>query len=170
MPHTSIGRAVSPGRRASGTGPGPKLAFAAALLVPALCCAQTMYKWVDEKGVTHFSETPPPDDKGKAKASKVTPKVTPPSNPGAYNPEAWRTQDSDARKRQIERGKGEQSEAKDREQRQVACNRARSRLSMLQNTQIIYRDTPDGSRSFMSDSERDAEIARAKDAAREYCN
>ena len=146
------------------------LAAVVALTAALGAGAQTMYKWVDEKGVTHFSETPPPDDKTKAKASKVTPKVTPPSNPGSYNPEAWRAQDSEARKRQVERGKGEQAEAKDKEKRQAACNRARSRLSMLQNTQVIYRDNPDGSRSFMSDSERDSEMARARDAAREYCD
>jgi len=151
----------------SGIGPGPKLAFALVLLVPALCCAQTMYKWKDEKGVTHFSEQPPPEDK---KAEKVTPKVTPPSGSGTYDPDAWKNKDAEARKRQIERGKGEQADAKDKEKRQGACTRARSRLNTLQNTQIIYRDNPDGSRAFMSDAERESEMGRARDAIREYCD
>ena len=146
--------------------------LAAAIAVTAAlgAGAQTMYKWVDEKGVTHFSETPPPDDKTKAKASKVTPKVIPPSNPGGYNPEAWRTQESDAKKRQVERGKVEQADAKDREKRQAACQRARSRLSSLQNTQIFYRDNADGSRSYMSDAEREAEMGRAREAIKEHCD
>ena len=159
MPDAATGRTV-----------GRALAAAIALTAALGAGAQTMYKWVDEKGVTHFSETPPPDEKAKAKASKVTPKVTPPSNPGAYNPEAWRTQDSDARKRQIERGKGEQADAQGREKRQAACNRARSRLSMLENTQVIYRDQPDGKRTFMEDSERNAEMGRAREAIKEYCD
>jgi len=167
MPDPKVGRAVSPGRRASGIGPGPKLLFAFVLLVPALSCAQTMYKWKDEKGVTHFSEQPPPEEK---KAEKVTPKVTPPSGSGTYDPNAWKNLDAEARKRQIDRGKGEQADAQDKEKRQAACARARSRLTTLQNTQIIYRDNPDGSRSFMSDAERESEMGRAKDAAREYCN
>ena len=146
------------------------LAAAIALTAALGAGAQTMYKWVDEKGVTHFSETPPPDDQAKAKASKVTPKVTPPSNPGSYNPEAWRTLDSEAKKRQVERGKAEQADAKDREKRQAACQRARSRLASLQNTQILYRDNPDGSRSYMNDSERDAEMGRARDAIRQSCD
>lgn len=169
MPDASPGRAVSPGRRASVAGPGPRLALAIALLVPALCCAQTMYKWVDEKGVTHFSESPPPDEKSGNKATKVTPKVTPPSGSGAYDPDAWKSRDAEARKRQIERGKAEVSDAKDRERRQEACNRARSRLASLQNTQVFYKDNPDGTRSFMDDKAREAEKARAQDAIREYC-
>lgn len=169
MPDLATGRAVSPGRRVTGIGPGPKLALGVVLLVSALgAAAQTMYKWKDEKGVTHFSEHPPPDD--KSKATKVTPKVTPPGNPGAYNPDAWKAKDAEAKKRQLERGKGEQAEAKDRQQREAACNRARARLAMLQNTHVIYRDNPDGTRTFMEDKQRDAEMEKARDAIRESCN
>jgi len=127
-----------------------------------------MYKWVDEKGVTHFSEHPPPDD--KARASKITPRVTPPGNPAAYDPNAWKGKDAEARKRQIERGKSEKADAKNQERRQAACTRARSRLSMLQNTHRIYRDNPDGSRSFMEDKQREAEMERAREAIREHCD
>ena len=38
--------------------------------------AAQIYKWVDEKGVSHFSETPPPD--GKAKNRRVELKITMP--------------------------------------------------------------------------------------------
>lgn len=31
------------------------------LLLPALASAATVYTWTDDRGVTHFSETPPPD-------------------------------------------------------------------------------------------------------------
>ena len=151
MPDVAVGRALA-------------LVFALSALAAG---AQTMYKWKDEKGVTHFSESPPPDDK---KAEKVTPKVTPPSGSGNYDANAWKSRDSEARKRQIERGKGEQAEAKDKEQRSATCNRARSRLSMLQNTQVIYRDNPDGTRSFMGDSERDGEMARARQAIKDNCD
>lgn len=166
MPHTPIGRALRPGRRVGGIGP---LLVALVLLASAMSAgAQTMYKWKDEKGVTHFSEHPPPDE--KAQASKVTPKVTPPSGSGAYDPDAWKSKDAEARKRQIERGRTERVDAKHRERREAACNRARSRLSMLQNTQIIYRDQPDGKRTYMEDSERNAEMGRARDAIRENCD
>ena len=37
-----------------------------ALALVALPAAAQMYKWVDEKGVTHYSEKPPADGRGKA--------------------------------------------------------------------------------------------------------
>lgn len=170
MPHPAVGRAVSPGRRASGIGPGRKLAFALALLVPALSCsAQTMYKWVDEKGTTHFSEHPPPDEKTEKKASKVTPKVIPPGNPAAYDPKGWKAQDAELRKRQIDRGARDKAEAQDNEKRAAACERARSRLATLTNSTRIFRDNPDGSRTYYDDAQREAEVARAREAADQSC-
>jgi glutaredoxin len=41
------------------------LAAGVALLTLAGAASAQMYKWVDEKGVTHFGDTPPPADKGK---------------------------------------------------------------------------------------------------------
>ena len=153
MPHPAIGRALA----------------VAAVLASVGAGAQTMYKWVDEKGVTHFSEHPPPDER---KASKVTPKVTPPSTPQGASSEgsqSWQAKDAEFRKRQIERGTRDKAEAKDEAKRQAACDRARSRLAFLQNSGRIFRDHPDGSRTFMDEWQRDAEIARAKDAAGEAC-
>jgi hypothetical protein len=131
--------------------------------------AQTMYKWVDEKGVTHFSESPPPDEKTEKKATKVTPKVVPPSGGAAYDANAWKSKEAEAKKRQVDRGQQEQASAKDAAKQAELCDRARSRLSFLQNTHIIYRDNPDGSRTFMEDKQRDAEIARAKEVADQAC-
>jgi len=153
MPHVATGRAL-----------------ALALLVAALpAAAQTMYKWVDEKGVTHFSEHPPADAKLEKKASKVTPKVTPPSSAGAYDPNAWKSKDAEARKRGVERGQQEQVDARDAAKRAEACERARSRLGMLQTSAPIFRTNPDGSRTYMEDKTREAEIARAREAADQAC-
>jgi hypothetical protein len=131
--------------------------------------AQTMYKWVDEKGTTHFSESPPPDEKTEKKASKVTPRVTPPSGPVTPSTTDWKAKDAEFRQRQIERGQQEQAEAKDASKRQAACDRARSRIAFLRNTNLIYRDNPDGSRSWMDESQRAQEISRAQDVERETC-
>jgi hypothetical protein len=128
-----------------------------------------MYKWVDEKGTTHFSEHPPPDAKTEKKATKVTPRVTPPSNPSAYDPNAWKARDAEAKKRQVDRGQQAQADAKDDAKRAEACERARSRLSMLQTTAPIFKTNPDGSRSYMEDKTREAEIARAREVESQAC-
>ena len=153
MPDLAIGRAVA----------------LAAVIAALPAAAQTMYKWVDEKGVTHFSEQPPPDAKSEKKATKVTPKVTPPSNPGAYDPNAWKGKEAEARKRGVERGQQEQVDARDAAKRAEACERARSRLSMLETSAPIFRTNPDGSRVYMEDKTREAEMARAREVADQAC-
>jgi hypothetical protein len=135
------------------------------LLIPGLTFAQTMYKWVDEKGVTHFSEHPPPDDK---KAQKVTPKVTPPSSPGATSSENWKAKDADFKRRQVERSQKEKADEKDAAKNAQLCDQWRSRVAFLADGRI-YRDNPDGTRSWMDESQRAAEIAKAKENAAHYC-
>ena len=152
MPHPAIGRAL----------------VLAAAFAAAGVGAQTMYKWVDEKGTTHFSEHPPADAKTEKKASKVTPKVTP-SSSGTYDPNAWKGKEAEAKKRSVERGQQAQSDAKDASKRAELCDRAKSRVAFLQNSGAIFRDNPDGSRVFMEDKQRDAEIARAREVANEAC-
>ena len=169
MPDVATGRAVSPGRFPSNTGTVPKVLFALALLVAFPAAAQSMYKWVDEKGVTHFSQEPPTDAKAEKKATKVTPRVTPPSGGGAYDPNAWKAKDAEARKRGVEKGQQAQAEAKDDAQRAEACERARSRLGMLQASIPIFKTNPDGSRTYMEDKTREAEIARAKEVEAQAC-
>ena len=149
----------------------PRRALAAACLAAFACAAgaQAMYKWVDEKGTTHFSESPPPDEKTEKKASKVTPRVTPPSGPAAPATTDWKAKETEFRPRQIERGQKDQAEEKDASKRQAACDRAKSRVAFLRNTTVIYRDNPDGGRSYLDESEREREIARAREVERETC-
>ena len=158
MPDTAIERAL--------------IIAACALLGAGLANAQ-MYKWVDEKGTTHFSESPPPDDaKTKTKPTKVEPKVVPPSSSSAYkeSSEKWRAQEAEFRKRQLDRGQRDKAEGEDKQHRAAECSRQRSRLATLQNTHRLYRDNPDGTRSYMTDAERDAAIARTRDAIKETCD
>ena len=150
--------------------PGRALAAACFALAAFASGAQTMYKWVDEKGTTHFSENPPPD----GKASKIEPKVTPRSSPAATPPksdsEAWRAQEAEFRKRQIDRGQREQSEEREKGERAQGCATARRRLAFLQNTHRIYRDNEDGTRSYMDDAQREAALARQRELVREQCD
>lgn len=152
MPHAAIGRA---------------LMLAAALALAGAASAQKMYRWVDGKGVTHFSENPPPDG---AKAVTIEPKVTPPSGPAkGAGPDAWRERDLEFRRRQIDRGEREKQEARVQAQRRQACMRARERLDYYADGRI-YRDNPDGSRTWMSETERAAALERQRELARENCD
>ena len=150
------------------------LIVAAGLVLGAagLAHAQTMYKWVDEKGTTHFSENPPPED-GKTKATKVEPKVTPPSStPSASKdtPEKWRAQEAEFKRRQVERNQREEAAGREKAERVQECDRAKRRVAFLTNTHRIFRDNPDGTRSYLTDAQREQEIAKQKDLVKEVCD
>ena len=86
MPQTPFGRAVAGG-------------FAAALAFMApISAAQTIYKWVDEKGGLHYSQEPPPDGKGgKVPIAPASPTDKPPLV------DNWRERETEFRVRQGER-------------------------------------------------------------------
>ena len=153
MPNLAIGRALA-------------LACAAVAITAS---AQTMYKWVDEKGTTHFSEHPPPDGK---KAQKVEPKVTPPSSEAATrkeDPKTWKTQDAEFRKRQIERNQRDQADARGRAQREAECQHAKERYAYYEESSAIYDRDKDGKRVYYENAEREAFMARLRQEVKEKC-
>ena len=135
---------------------------AVVLLCAAFACAaaaQTMYKWVDEKGVTHFSQDPPPDGR---KATKVEPKVTPPSSDVKYKDD-WKAKDLEARKKRLDkdqkdeydRGKAHNEMAESANK----CNHARRQLSILARQVPLYTKNDKGERVYLEDKDRPAEVA-----------
>ena len=75
-----------------------RIAAALAAVAALAASGQAMYRWVDEKGVTHFSQHPPPD----GKAQKVEVKPSGPA-PRAVPPDTWKQRDLDSRARRLER-------------------------------------------------------------------
>ena len=134
-----------------------------ALLVPAQA---QMYKWVDEKGVTHYGERPP---QGK-KAQEVEQRLANPAGaPGKAAQPGWKEQELEFRKRRIE---AEQTEAKDKQQeasRRRNCNQARDQLAQMKTARRVYRLNEAGERVFQSDEERNAAIARMEQQLAERC-
>lgn len=134
-----------------------------ALLVPAIA---QVYKWVDEKGATHYGERPP---EGK-KAQEVEQRLANPGPaPGKAAQPSWKEQDLEFRRRRIET---DQTEAKDQQraasQRQ-ACNQARDQLAQMKSARRLYRLDEKGERVFQSDDERNASVARFEQLVAERC-
>jgi hypothetical protein len=133
------------------------------VLAPLTAAAQAMYKWVDEKGVTHFSESPPPD----GKATKI--EVKPP--PAAQSrPDDWKERELESRRRKADQDTvaGEQRRREDA-QRGERCRQAQVNLDNYRNTRRIYSLDAKGERVYMPDDERPAAIARATDEVGKYC-
>lgn len=132
--------------------------------------AAAMYKWVDEKGTTHYSESPPPDGR---KASKVEPKVTPPSGPAAA-PVDWKKREEESRRRRIEKDQSDEaSKAKSHNEaaeRANRCNRAKRDLEVLNLQLPVYSKNERGEKVYVEDKDRDAEKAAARRIIEANCD
>jgi len=98
----------------------------------------TLYKWVDEKGVTHYSESPPPQTRSRALKLETAPVISG-GKTGSKPGKTLQQQEQEFRERQKER---EAAAATDREKMQTAdraksdrtqrCAEAKARIERLQ--------------------------------------
>jgi hypothetical protein len=131
--------------------------------------AAALYKWVDEKGVTHYTEEPPPD----RKATKVEIKPSPAGPRAADSPDDWKQREYEFRKKRLDKEQAEETE-KLKTQREAAgrrnrCLRAQRALDILQS-RPIYRTNERGERVYIEDKERAKETEEWREVARENCD
>ena len=137
-----------------------------ACLVAPCALAQQMYKWVDEKGVTHYSETPPPD--GTKGASKIEVKTPTPDRAPTDN---WREREAQSKERRAKQGvQDEQARMKEESQRANNCRRAQRQADTMTHPGGVYRLNEKGERVFMEDQERAAKLEEARQDVARYCS
>ncbi|MGP1676353.1 MAG: DUF4124 domain-containing protein [Giesbergeria sp.] len=134
-----------------------------ALLVPATA---QMYKWVDEKGTTHYGERPPA---GK-KARKVEEHLANPTPaPGTPVEPGWKDKELEFRGRRIE---AEQAQTKQKQQEAThreACNQARDLLVQAKSAQRLYQLNEKGERVYQSEEEHQASVAQMERLIAQRC-
>ena len=136
-----------------------KLLLVTVLFLPALACAQ-MYKCVDERGVTHYTDSPRPGCKG----GKVDIQPIPPvsgETPALQGSVA--TRDADFKRRQLER---EQAVAQEKSALAERCARLRREQHVLASGVALFDLNGRGERVYMEDATRDARLAQLKDEMR----
>ena len=143
--------------------------LAIALLgLAALAAHGQVYKWVDEQGRTHYSETPPPDKKD---AKKVD---TGPAATAAQAPkEDWKQKEMDSKRRALEKQQAEDAagrkQAYEEGQRKNRCLGAQRDLRILEMAAPIYHINEKGERVYLEDKDRPAELARARREVDTHC-
>jgi hypothetical protein len=143
------------------------LAILAALALPA---AAQIYKWVDEKGRTHYGEKPPEGVKavemGAAPPSSGSNPV-PPAQPD------WKQKELEAKRQRIDREKKESQESARAErgaaERQYRCEDGRRRLAMLDEQIRLYDRNDKGEKVYMEDKDRPAAYDAARRLVAENC-
>jgi hypothetical protein len=143
----------------------PRLVAPLLLLLPLLLLAPTgpraqVYKWVDANGVTHYGSQPPPNNKSKeVQLREAAPRQVTDAQASAYT-SSLKERELEFRKRQTLREREETRVAEERAKRNEECRRDKAELTDLRNTRRMYEVNDKGERVYMSDAQRDAEVAR----------
>jgi hypothetical protein len=134
-----------------------------ALVVPATA---QVYKWVDDKGTTHYGERPPQG----AKTQQIEQHLANPGPaPGKTDQPTWKQKELEFRSRRIET---EQAEAQRKQQeaaQRQACNQARDQLAQMKLAHRLYHLDDKGERVFQSEEERSVSIARQEQLVSQRC-
>ena len=135
------------------------------LTLSATSMASQVYKWVDEKGITHFGANPP---QGQT-ATSVNTTVAQPKIPAAVAKPAAPAADSGAAEQQAIDAKVKQQVAKDAAERKKYCESVRTNLAQLQNNPRL-RTEVNGEQVRLGEDQRQAKIAEAQKAIKDNCN
>ena len=138
------------------------------LTLAALAANGQVYKWVDEKGRTHYSETPPPDKKD---AKKVD--TGPAAPPAPVRKEDWKQKELDSKRRSLEKQQAEDAagrkQAYEEGQRRNRCLSAQRDLKILEMQVPIFHINEKGERVYLEDKNRAAEMERARREVDTHC-
>jgi hypothetical protein len=149
------------------------------LLCALLCCVPIgvataqVFKWVDEKGVTHYGERPPQGQKAQPVETKPlnTPAPGPASSPGkAQGGENWQEQNLEFQRRRIQRERQAERDQQGAKDRQRRCNIARDDLRRLESSRRLYDLNDKGERVYLDDAGRTAALERARRSVERSCS
>lgn len=143
-----------------------KLALLLALMVSAMAQAE-IYRWVDENGVTIYSEVPPPD--GEADRVKIAPapSTTPEEAQRPLKAEMQTLEDY-REDRQLASQK-RQKEELDRQLHEENCRNAKDNLENLITASRRLVQMPDGSYVRLTEQERQQRMDEARKHIDEFC-
>jgi hypothetical protein len=135
------------------------------LLAPA-ASAQGLYKWVDEKGVVHYTDQPPAGRTGK---KLDLPPQPPLESQTSQRSRSWQEQLQDANERRFRQEQQEQEARQRAGEAEQKCLQARNALDTLRRERPIYRVDRQGERVYMEDEERQRLTAGWQRQAEAYC-
>jgi hypothetical protein len=151
---------------------------AAAVLLAAATVTAQVYRWVDKDGKVQYSDQAPPPGAAKAEPKKVTdaPASGTASAATAAPQKSIADQAKEFDKRRKEEAKKSEEQAKKDEDAKKAtetdkenCKNARAALRDFESGRPLSRTTETGERSFLTDEQRESEIARTKEVAAQAC-
>lgn len=148
------------------------VALAALVLACTNATAQefSVYKWVDEDGVPHYTDRPP--SSAEVTRTGVRSRRTDPDAVMARAEQRSATTATQNEARQETRAANEEAaaeQAKTESERQEECAKARERARTYNTARRLYRPLPDGNREYLTDQELSEARASADEAVSTWC-
>jgi hypothetical protein len=143
----------------------------ASLLACATAQAGDVYKYVDPQGRTHYTDKPIPGAERVATGAQRPPEAAAQAYAQQQNNQNRQLADSNQRiATQQSDTRAQEQVAKDLEAtRAERCKKAREDYSSQIAARRIYKDNPDGTRSYLSDAEIAASRVNAQKAVESIC-
>ena len=126
--------------------------------------AGTIQKWVDDKGNVHYGDTPPVEVK-----SENVPVQSAPTNPGKALP---RLNQSDVEENAAggdDQAAGADDQEVSEEQASTICERARNDLDIINNSDRIQLQQPDGSSRYLYPDEIETRRNKSQADVNRFC-
>ncbi|HKJ18025.1 MAG TPA: DUF4124 domain-containing protein [Xanthomonadales bacterium] len=145
-----------------------------AFLLTAPAVGAEVYKWTDENGVTHYTQTPPPEGRDAsiedipAEPEKAGIGMPVNANLNGADDSSDQPSAADLQRQEIADNRAENAA----EQYEIAavCNEARSRLARLEPNRRVYYENEEGETVRMDDQQRVDEVAALKLIIQSNCS
>lgn len=137
------------------------------LLMTAPIAHSDVYRWVDEQGVTHFSDAPP----AKGQSEKISVPVSTPDPEAEMRLNQMIRLQEQARQERLNKAQEQERQAAEKAARDEACRKAREQLQTLEAGPARMLITePDGTQRWLAPDERLARIAAAQKRVSDTCD
>lgn len=137
------------------------LLIAVSLALPAAAAADTLYKWTDAEGITHYSDSPPPQG-SDVEAREI--RVDPAPPPIAAAPDAAAPDAAPGTAPESEPGAEPVPTASEN------CTRVRANVETLERSEVVRMDLDgDGTTETLTDEQREQQLEIAQRQVEVYC-
>ena len=143
-----------------------RLLVVALALSASSASAQTMYKCVDARGVTRYTDEPQPGCKGgEVKIEGQPPisgKVSPP-------PQDFKRDEQGFQRRRIAEERGREAELKARDEQQHQCAQLQAELRRMDSGLRLVRPDDKGGYEYIEDDERNRQADKLRQEIAQRC-
>lgn len=135
------------------------------LILAPLSAQAVFYKWVDQNGVTQYTQSPPPSGHYREMSSPP-----PPASTAEQAPVAPASPQEDSASALAKTPSPDpQLQAKHQQELQQSCRIARQNLQLLENRARLRIKAADGSLRVMSEEEKQAKLVETRKMIDENC-